>query len=360
MSKTDKKILVTGGTGFIGTQLVKELYDLGYDLRFLVRETSDVSPFKDMKNIEYIVGDITDVDCIDKATDSIDVIFHLAAYVAIWAKDDSIYDEINVDATRNIAEMALEKNIRLLYVSSFTALGPTPEEPIDESYEKTDQFYMDYERTKYEAKKIIEEYFEKGLDGVMFYPGIVYGPGDFNIFGEMLYDIVRGKFMGCPGDGDSMACFSYVQDIANAMITALQKEDISQDDFILGGKNIKFNDYLCMIADIADEKEPRHFPMSMAKFYGWLCELKAKITGKVPYITRATLDSFELHRAYSSEKAKKLLDYNITPLKEGLKETVTWYQNYIEEHEEKDLKEEKQTVKDLVEKNKDIEVISQY
>lgn len=358
MSKTDKKILVTGGTGFIGTQLVKKLYDLGYDLRLLVRETSDVSSFKDMEGIEYIVGDIADFDTVDKATDNIDVVFHLAAYVAIWAKDDSIYDKINVDATKNIAKMALKKNIRFLYVSSFTALGPTPEEPIDESYEKVDQFFMDYERTKYEAKKVIEEYFDKGLDGLMFYPGIVYGPGDFNIFGEMLYDIVRGKFMGCPGDGDSVACFSYVQDIVDAMITALQKEDLTREDFILGGENVKFYDYLCMIADIADEKEPKKFPFSLAKFYGWLCELKAKITSNVPYITRAALESFELHRAYSSEKAKEKLDYQITPLREGLKETVEWYQNYIEKYNEDEEKEEKQTVEDLVEKNMDIKLIT--
>jgi len=358
MSKNEKSILVTGGTGFIGTQLVKKLYELGYNLRLLVRETSDVSPFKDMENIEYIIGDMTELESIDKATDNIDVIFHLAAYVAIWAKDKSIYDDINVTGTKNIAEMALQKNIRFLYVSSFTALGPTPEEPINETYEKTDQFYMDYERTKYEAKKVIEEYFEKGLNGLMFYPGIVYGPGDFNIFGEMLYDIVRGKFMGCPGDGESVACFSYVKDVVDAMITALQKEDLKQEDFILGGENVKFYDYLCMIADFADEKEPRKFPFSLAKLYGGLCELKAKLTGNIPYITRSALDSFELHRAYSCEKAKDILNYKVTPLREGLKETVAWYQNYIEEHENGKKKDQKQTVEDLVEQNKDIEIIT--
>lgn len=358
MSKNEKKILVTGGTGFIGTQLVKKLYELGYSLRLLVRETSDVSSFKHMKNIEYIIGDMNDLESIDKATDNVDVVFHLAAYVAIWAKDKTIYDDINVTGTKNIAEMALKKNIRFLYMSSFTAIGPTPEEPINETYEKADQFYMDYERTKYEAKKLIEEYFNKGLDGLIFYPGIVYGPGDFNIFGEMLYDIVRGKFMGCPGDGDSVACFSYVQDIVDAMITALQKEDLNKEDFILGGENVKFYDYLCMIADFADEKEPRKFPFSLAKLYGGLCELKAKLTGNLPYITRAALDSFELHRAYSSEKAKEMLNYKITPLKEGLKETVAWYQDYIEKFEEDGKEEEKLTVEDLVEINKDIEVIN--
>ncbi len=354
MSKS-KKILVTGGTGFIGVHLVKKLYELGYNLRLFIRETSDVSPFKDFENIEYFIGDVADLESIKKATENIDVMFHLAAYVAIWAKDKSIYEETNVKAVENIAKIALEKNIRLLYVSSFSAIGPTPEEPIDESYEKTDHFCLEYERSKYKAKKVIREYFENGLNGVIFYPAIVYGPGDFNIFGEMLYDIVRGKFLGCPGKGDSIACFSYVYDVVDAMIKVLEREDINKEEFILGGENIKFVDYLNMIADTAGRKEPRHFPMGIAKFYGWICEVGGKVTGNIPYITRDTLDSFELHRAYSSEKAKKQIGYKITPLKEGLKETVAWYENYI--NQDKNSREKAQTVEDLVKINKNIKVM---
>ncbi|MBD3193885.1 MAG: NAD-dependent epimerase/dehydratase family protein [Candidatus Lokiarchaeota archaeon] len=327
-----KKILVTGGTGFIGIPLVKKLYELGYDLRLLVRKTSDISPFKDLEGIEYFIGDITDFESIQKAAEDIEVIYHLAAYTGIWAKDDKVYENINVKGTENIAQTAFENNLRLIYISSFTALGPTPEEPVSEHYEKTDEFYLNYERTKYEGKKVVQKYFEKGLNGVIFYPGIVYGPGDFNIFGEMLYDIVRGKFMGCPGDGDSMACFSYVFDLVDTLVKVLEMENIQREDFILGGENIKFDKYLCMIADIAEKKEPRHFPMSAAKFYAWLCELKSKITGKIPYITRATLDSFELNRSYSSEKAKEILDYTITPLEKGLEKTVKWYKDYIDKN----------------------------
>ncbi|TXT60705.1 MAG: hypothetical protein BAJALOKI1v1_1230009 [Promethearchaeota archaeon] len=354
-----KKVLITGGTGFIGTHLVKKLYDLGYKLRLFVRESSDVSPFKEFNNIEYFIGDIADAEDISRATEGIDVIFHLAAYVAIWAKNKSIYNETNIKGTENIAKIALEKNIRVLYVSSFTALGPTPREPVDESYEKDDEFYLEYERTKFEAKKLFEEYFEKGLNGVVFYPGIVYGPGDFNIFGEMLYDIVRGKFLGCPGKGDSIACFSYVDDVVNAMISVLENEDITHEGFILGGENIEFIDYLNMIADIAGKKQPRHFPMSFAKLYGWLCEVGAKITGNIPYITRNTLDTFELNRAYSSKKAQEKLNYQITPLKKGLEETIQWYKEYIDKNSKNKHKKKggKITVNKLVENNKEIKVL---
>ena len=356
MTEKKKRLLITGGTGFIGKALVEKLYELGYDLRLFVRDTSNIAPFKDFKGVEYFIGDITNLGDIKRASEDIDVIFHLAAYTGIWAENKSIYDEINVKGTKNIAQVALEKDIRLLYVSSFTALGPTPEEPVDENYEKTGKFYLEYERTKYEAKKIIEDYFEKGLNGIMFYPGIVYGPGDFNIFGEMLYDIVRGKFLGCPGNGESMACFSYVDDVVDAMIKVLEREDINREDFILGGENIEFVKYLDMIADIADKKEPRHFPMVFAKAYGWICELGAKITKNTPYITRDTLDSFELDRAYSSEKAIETFDYDITPLKEGLKNTIEWYQDFIEK--DKGSKQEVLTAEELAKERDNIKIIN--
>ncbi|TFF98726.1 MAG: NAD-dependent epimerase/dehydratase family protein [Promethearchaeota archaeon] len=355
LTEKQKRLLITGGTGFIGEVLVKKLYESGYDLRLFVRKTSNILPFKEFGGIEYYIGDITNLEDVKKASENIEVIFHLAAYTGIWARNKSIYDDINVKGTENVAEAALEKDIRLLYVSSFTALGPTPEEPVHESYEKTGQFYLEYERTKYEAKKIIQDYFDKGLNGVMFYPGIVYGPGDFNIFGEMLYDIVRGKFLGCPGDGQSMACFSYVYDVVDAMIKALERDEINQEDFILGGENIPFVDYLNLIAEIAGNKKPRHFPMTFAKVYGWLCELGAKITKNIPYITRDTLNSFELNRAYSSEKAIEMLDYNITPLKEGLKNTIEWYQDYIES--DKDSDNGTLTAEELAEERDNIEII---
>jgi nucleoside-diphosphate-sugar epimerase len=323
------KILVTGGTGFIGTSLVKKLYELGHNLKLLIRESSNISAFNELSNIEYIIGDMQDINSLEKAIDSIDIIYHLAAYVPIWAKKKSIYYDINVNGTETIAKLALKNNIKLNYVSSFTAIGPTPLEPVDEAYENED-FCMEYERSKFLAKKKVKEYIEKGLNATLFYPGIVYGPGDFNIFGQMLLDITRGKFLGCPGKGDSIACFSYIPDLIDGMVSVIGKDDVSGEDFILGGENIAFGDYLNLIAEIAETKKPRHFPMSGAKLYAWMCEVKAKISGKVPYITRSTLSSIKFNRAYSSKKAIEKIGYKITPLREGLTKTIEWYKDFIE------------------------------
>ncbi|MHA1671684.1 MAG: NAD-dependent epimerase/dehydratase family protein [Promethearchaeota archaeon] len=324
------KILITGGTGFIGISLVKKLYDLGHEITLLKREKSDLSPFKELSKIKYINGDVRDIESIKNAIEGIEIIYHLAAYTGIWARKKSIYHDINVKGTENVATIALEKDIPLLYVSSFTALGPTPPEPVDETHENT-HFYMEYERSKHQAKKLIKNFIPKGLKVLIFYPGIVFGPGDFNLFGRMLFDVMRGKILPlgiCPGKGESMACFSYVKDISNILVQSLERNDLYGEDFILGGENIKFKEYLDLIADISRGKKAKKLPFWITVVYAWLLEVVAFFTKKPPYLTRPTLRSIKYHRAYSSKKAIDQLGYKITPLKEALEETIKWYKDY--------------------------------
>jgi farnesol dehydrogenase len=324
------KLLITGGTGFIGISLVRNLQELGHELKLLVRESSDISPFEKLINIEYAYGDVQDIESIRSAVQDVSAIFHLAAYTGIAAKDKTIYQNVNVNGTENIAKIAIENDLPMFYISSFTALGPTTETPVDESYEN-EQFCMEYEKSKCQAKKLVKGLIPKGLKVIIFYPGIVFGPGDFNIFGRMLYDIVRGKMLPlgmCPGKGDSIACFSYVRDLSKAMSNVLGREDLYGEDFILGGENVRFGSYLDLIADIAKGKKAKKVPYWLAYVYAFSLEMIAKISRKIPPLTRSTLKAIKYNRSYSSEKAIKMIDYKITPLREALEKTIEWYKNY--------------------------------
>ena len=326
-------ILITGGTGFIGKPLVKKLHELGHKVKLLIRESSNTTPFKDLNDIDYIIGDVQDISSLEKAVNKVEVIYHLAAYTGIWAKDKSIYYDVNVKGTENIANVALKNDLKLFYVSSFTAIGPTPSEPVDESFEN-EKFFMEYEKSKFQAKKLVKNYILKGLKVMIFYPGIVYGPGDFNIFGRMLFDVMRGKMFPlgiCPGKGDSMTCLSYVYDTSNALADVINREDLFGEDFILGGENVKFKEYLDLIAKIGRDKKAIKLPFAFAMAYAWLLEIKARFNKKPPFLTRPTLRAIKHHRSYSSKKAIDKLGYNITPLKEGLEETIKWYKEYNEE-----------------------------
>ncbi len=149
-------ILITGGTGFIGVPLVKKLQSLGHNLKLLVRKSSNIALFEGLSNIEYILGDIRDYEVLYKASESIDLICHLAAYTRMWAKDKKIIEDTNIKGTENIAKIAIEKQIRFIYISSFIALGATPVDPVDENYESEDGLYLDYAKTKFQAKHLIK------------------------------------------------------------------------------------------------------------------------------------------------------------------------------------------------------------
>ena len=326
-------ILITGGTGFIGIPLVIKLHELGHELKLLIRENSNTTPFKELNNIDYIVGDVKDINSLEKAANNVDIIYHLAAYTAIWAKDKSIYYDVNVKGTENIANVALKNNLKLFYVSSFTALGPTTPEAVDETHEN-ENFLMEYEKSKFQAKKLVKEIISKGLKVMIFYPGIVYGPGDFNVFGRMLFDVMRGKILPlgvCPGKGEAITCVSYVFDISNALVDVINREDLFGEDFILGGENVKFKEYLDLIAKIGRNKKAIKLPFPIAMVYAWFLEVKAKFNKKTPYLTRPTLRAIKYHRSYSSKKAIDKFDYKITPLREGLEDTIKWYKDFNEE-----------------------------
>ena len=326
-----KNILVTGGTGFIGVPLVKSLNELGHNVKLLMRETSDISQFESLKNIEYFTGDVRDINSVSKAIDGVDMIYHLAAYTKLWAKDKSVFEKVNINGTENIAKVALEKNKKLIYISSFIALGGTPEEPVDENYESEDGLFLDYAKTKFQAKKLIKEYIGKGLNVITFFPGIVYGPGDFNVFGQIIHDIVARNFLGVPGKADKIGSFVYVNDVVKGIVSVIDRgEDLIGEDYIIAGENVKFEDWINLVAEIAGAKKPRHFPMRMALLYAGMHEVKTKLTKKMPYTNRSTVKMMDYNWSYSSKKAIEHLGYKITPLREGLTKTIAWYKDFIE------------------------------
>lgn len=327
-------ILITGGTGFIGVPLVKTLQNLGHNLKLLIRESSNTEVFQSLDNIEYIIGDIRDFNSLNQITNQIDIIYHLAANTQIWAKNKSIYEEININGTENIVKFAMDKRALLIYISSFFAIGPYncgDPTPNFETYERDKDFFMEYEKSKCESTKIVQQYRDKGLNVIIFYPGFVYGPGDLNFYGKLTIDIILGKLLGIPKTANSKFSMAYIYDIIEPMVKIIGREDLIGEEYFLGGEEVSTIEYLNLIAKVAKVKKPRQFPLWLAMLYGWACESRAKLSkNRIPYITRALMRMSTYDWAYSSEKVIKDLDYKITPFKQGIEKTVEWYKNYLE------------------------------
>ncbi len=142
--------------------------------------------------------------------------------------------------------------------------------------------------------------------------------------------------MGCPGNGNNVGSFVFVDDVVDGIVKVVEQNNLKGEDFILGGVNMKFKEWLDLISEIAgNKKKPRHFPMFLAKMYASLCELKTKLTKKMPYINKPTVKMINHNWSYSSKKAIEKLDYKITPIREGLEKTVKWYKDYVEKGNKK-------------------------
>lgn len=173
-------ILVTGGTGFIGTRLVNALTSQGETVHILdlapVSSCTSANP-----NVVYFTGTITDRAIVESAMTGCDRVFHLAAYALNWAPEEETYYDINVHGVEVILSVAKELNVRrIVHTSSNVALGPSNGVQVDEHSPRTGRFFTPYEEWKYYSEQLVQKYVEDGLDVVIVNPSRVFGPGPLN------------------------------------------------------------------------------------------------------------------------------------------------------------------------------------
>jgi NAD+-dependent farnesol dehydrogenase len=320
------KVLLTGATGFLGKNVARQLSARGHALRILARETSDLRGLP--AGVEVARGDVTLADSVREAAQGCDAVLHMAALVKNWAPDRARFEEVNVSGLRNALAAAQGAGARLLYTSSFMAIGPTGPAPADESQVHRGLRYCnDYERTKALADRAAREAAAAGADVVMVYPGVVYGPGeltDGNLVVQMIADHLRGRLAGVIGPGDRLWSYSFVEDVALGHALALE-QGRAGERYFLCGDNATLRDLFAMVQQAAHVPPPRvHIPYPVASALGRLLWLWAEVTGHPPMLTRGVVDVFRQDWAYKSDKAERELGYRITPLSEGVRRTVEW------------------------------------
>jgi NAD+-dependent farnesol dehydrogenase len=319
-------VLLTGGTGFLGKSVARALAARGHSLRVLARETSDLAGLPPAA--EIVRGDVTDRDSLLRAARGCGAVCHMAALVRMWTPDRARFDLVNVSGLRHALAAARESGARLVYTSSFIAVGPTGAEPVDEKQRHPGRGWRnDYERTKALADALAAEAAAAGQDVVTLYPGVVYGPGDLtdgNLVAKMVADHMRGRLAGIIGPGDRLWSYSFVEDVAEGHAAALGRGAAGQRYF-LGGDNVTMNDLFATLQKVAGVPPPRrHIPYAAASALGFGMWAWAELTGHPPQLTHEVVNVFREHWAYSSAKAENELGYRRTPLPEGLRRTVAW------------------------------------
>jgi farnesol dehydrogenase len=323
------KILVTGGTGFLGRRIVSELA-LRHELRLLVRPKASRERFP--PGVEFAPGDVTDRASLDTAMTGCDAVVHAAALVKILAPP-SEFDRINLGGIENVLRAAEEAGTvgKVVYVSSFIALGPTENGPgraLDESAEIQDREWInDYERTKALADRRARRAILEGAPLNVVYPGVIYGPGEMtegNIVVRHVLDLIRKKLPALIGSPDRRWNYVYVDDVARGVALALEKGPPG-GRYVLGGENVTLGEFYGLVERLTRVPVPkRRMPDGLAKAAGALQKGFASLTGGTPQLTPDLVEIYRHDWAYRSDRAEKELGYTWRTLEQGLGQTLAW------------------------------------
>ncbi len=317
-------VFVTGGTGYLGSALVARLAREGEEVVVLCRDPSRFVP--PAASVRAVQGDVVDRESLQRGIRGCDRIFHAAAHVKMWDPDPRRFEAINVGGLRNVLSAAEELSVsRIVYTSSFIALGPTDGATGDESWTLSPRtFHNEYERTKAAGDKAAREAAARGAPIVILYPGVIYGPGPAtpgNLVGKTISDYLERRLPGILGAGDRRFCYAYEADVVQGHLQALKAPPGGR--FILGGENLTMLQVMVELERLTKIPPPRRrIPYALAGLVGRMQRWRACLTGREPEITDEVVRIYRHEWAYSSLKAQRELGYTITPFSRGLEETV--------------------------------------
>ncbi len=305
-------VLVTGGTGYLGSAIVRALDRRGHRPIVFARGASAAR----LPGIA-IDGDVRDTRAVTAAAANVDAICHTAALVALWRPDPSTFDAINVGGLQSVLSAARELHIpRVVYTSSFLAMPPA-----DSPQTLTANHYQ---RTKVAARDVARRATKEGVPVVTLYPGVVYGPGpatDGNLVGRLMRDHLAGRLPGVIGPEHPWS-FAFVDDVADAHVSALTRPSVSQE-YIVGGINAPQQVIYEFLHEARGRALPRRMPNAVAYVAGAALEAFSAMTKRPPLLTRGVVEIFSHDWSLDSRAAVADLDLAITPLKDGLERVLT-------------------------------------
>ena len=321
--------LVTGATGHIGNVLVRLLQEQGEQVRAMIMPGEDPIPLSDL-NVEIIEADVLDYQSLRKAFDHIDVVYHLAGIISILPGKQPLVQAVNVLGTRNVVLAAHDMGVRrLVYTSSIHALQRVPHGIlIDEKVPfDPEHAISSYDSSKASASLEVLDAVQQGLDAVIVCPTGVIGPYDFrrSEMGQLILDCVEHKPMLYV---DGAYDFVDVRDVAAGLILAGVKGRCGES-YILSGERIEVPNIIMIVQEILGERIfSLKIPLKLANLTANITPLYYRLTHGKPRFTPYSLATIASNSVISHAKAHLELGYLPRPLRDSLRDTVTWFLKY--------------------------------
>jgi len=319
------KVFVTGGTGFIGGEVVRQLRARGEEVACLVRTPEKGKTVADL-GCELVAGDLGDAAALRSGMEGCDAVVHAAAMyeVGIPAKQHPQMWEANVAGTERVMNAALAAKVpKIVYVSTVGIFGNTHKQVVDETYEHPGkEFTSYYEQTKLEAHKIVDRMIaEQDLPAVVVQPGGVYGPGDTSQVADLLEQFFAGRLPLMPFP-DLGICLTHVEDIAAGILLALDKGRLGET-YVISGPATTMREAIETVAAASGRKAPkRALPVPLMKAMIPIGPLVGKLMGQPPNLRELISSADGVTFWASYEKAQRELGYSPRGLQEGLLQTL--------------------------------------
>jgi NAD+-dependent farnesol dehydrogenase len=302
------RVLVTGGTGYLGAAIVRSLQSEGCDPVVFARRAS-VSGLPGT----HIDGDVRDRAAVTRAVGEADAVIHTAALVSIWRPRPGDFDDVNVQGLHHVLDAARETGRHVVYTSSFLALPPAGRTvPLQAN---------DYQRTKVEALRVARQA-AAGQPLTILFPGVVYGPGvmtEGNLVGRLLADHLQGRLPGLIG-ADRRWSYAYVEDVAAAHVAAVRR--FVTGEFLLGGENAPQLRVFELLREERGVPLPRRIPYALATVAAVADEARTRLSGRAPLLTRGVVEIFRYDWPVDSARSLQELSYRVLPLAEGIRRAL--------------------------------------
>lgn len=310
-------VLVTGGTGFIGAYIIKELIEKGYHVRAIRR--SNKIPFfispDILEKVEWVNGDVLDVISLNEAMQSVDFVIHSAASVSFLRKERAQMYNTNVDGTANVVNLGLEHGIKkLVHISSISALGRTTtgEHVNEEKKWVTSKLNSHYGISKNKAEMEVWRAMGEGLDAVIINPSTVLGFGNWH---DSSCAIFKNVYKGFKWYTRGINGFVAVEDVAKIAVL-LMESNIAEQRFIISNENWEFKKLFDLIADGFGKSHPSWEATPLLSSVAWRFEkLKSVLLNAKPLITKETARIALSKTYWQNDKILKALPgFSFTPL----------------------------------------------
>ncbi|MGH7804949.1 MAG: NAD-dependent epimerase/dehydratase family protein [Candidatus Binatia bacterium] len=323
------QVLVTGGTGFTGSHVVRRYLDRGHRVRVL--DSAKGAFFDELRGLgaEMVLGSVADRESVRGAVRGVELVLHVAAAFREIAASSELYRAVNVEGTRIVAEEALAGGVRrVVYCSTEGVHGDVKNPPgTEESPIAPEDFYQ---QTKWEGEVAIREVAARGLEASILRPTAIYGPGDPARFLLLFRMVKKGHFFIV---GDGTACYHplYIDNLCDAFELAAEKpEAVSETFLVADDRYYSWNELVPKVAEAMEMQVKIHYlPLWPVWLASAAVEAACKPFGVGPPLHRRRAEMFSHMRAFDIGKIKSRLGYAPkVEIDEGLRRTYEWYRQH--------------------------------